>query len=70
LITDKSGDIWAATLNGVYQISYQFDDQYSFRINHFGYAEGLITLECNQNAIYEDNDHTLLGWHVRRAGSN
>ena len=59
LITDKSGDIWAATLNGVYQISYQFDDQYSFRINHFGYAEGLITLECNQNAIFEDNDHTI-----------
>jgi ligand-binding sensor domain-containing protein len=59
LITDESGDIWAATLNGVYQISYQLDDHYNFRINHFGYAEGLITLECNQNAIYEDRDHTI-----------
>ncbi|MBK6524634.1 MAG: hypothetical protein IPG07_03205 [Crocinitomicaceae bacterium] len=59
LITDESGDIWVATLNGVYQISYQFDDQYNFRINHFGYAEGLITLECNQNAIYEDRNNTI-----------
>jgi hypothetical protein len=59
LITDVAGDIWVATLNGVYQISYQIDDQYSFRISHFGYAEGLITLECNQNAIYEDHDHTI-----------
>lgn len=59
LITDASGGIWVSTLNGVYQIIFQSEDQRSFHINHFGYAEGLITLECNQNAIFEDVDHTI-----------
>lgn len=59
LIEDHSGNIWASTLNGVYQIILGAEDQRSFQINHFGYAEGLITLECNQNAIFEDAEHTI-----------
>ena len=57
LITAQSGNIWAATLNGVYQVVLAEENQYA--INHYGRAEGLITLECNQNAIFEDNEHYI-----------
>lgn len=59
LITDQSGNIWVSTLNGVYQIIFQEGGQNQYQINHFGYAEGLITLECNQNAIFEDKNHHI-----------
>ena len=59
LITDSFGNIWAATLNGVYQVSIMQADEKRFTINHYGRAEGLITLECNQNALYEDNQHYI-----------
>jgi len=50
----KSGDIWAATMNGVYQITSEENSENSYEISHYGSAEGLINLESNLNAIYED----------------
>lgn len=60
IISSSAGDIWAATLNGVYQVVLskdEMDEQYL--INHYGRAEGLITLECNLNAIFEDRDQYI-----------
>ncbi|MBI3136125.1 MAG: histidine kinase [Bacteroidetes bacterium] len=59
LITATSGDVWVATLNGVYQVILVEDANNQYTINHYGRAEGLITLECNQNAIFEDHDHNI-----------
>ncbi|MBK9190239.1 MAG: histidine kinase [Crocinitomicaceae bacterium] len=59
IICDQSGDMWISTMNGVYQILLKEEGENDFSINHFGKAEGLITLECNQNALFEDNDNFI-----------
>lgn len=59
IICDKSGDIWISTMNGVYQIMLNEEGENDFSINHFGKAEGMITLECNQNALYEDKENFI-----------
>jgi ligand-binding sensor domain-containing protein len=59
LITDSYGNIWVSTLNGVYQVSQRPESKNRFLVNHYGRAEGLITLECNQNALFEDADHYI-----------
>ena len=59
IICDQSGDMWISTMNGVYQILLNEEGENDFSINHFGRAEGLITLECNQNALYEDRENFI-----------
>ena len=59
LLTDSFGNIWVSTLNGVYEIHESSAADKKFIINHYGRAEGLLTLECNQNALYEDAQHYI-----------
>lgn len=59
VIVSSKNDIWVSTLNGVYQIMHSSDVVSDYKIYHYGYAEGLITLECNQNALYEDNQNHI-----------
>ncbi|UKN00167.1 histidine kinase [Paracrocinitomix mangrovi] len=54
LIESENGDIWVSTMSGVYQINIQEKGRYVFKINHFGTGEGMVNLEANLNAIYED----------------
>lgn len=50
----RSKDIWVSTMNGVYQIAKSPNSPNNIFISHYGLAEGLIDLEGNLNAIYED----------------
>jgi len=59
LIADSFSSIWVSTLNGVYQVQLMPQTEKLFQINHYGRAEGLMTLECNQNALYEDSEHYI-----------
>ena len=59
LLLSANHNIWVSTLNGVYQIVFDQETSSAFNIFHFGRPEGLITLECNQNAIYEDHHHFI-----------
>lgn len=59
LISSSDGSVWASTLNGVYQVLINPGDEMGYKINHFGRPEGLSTLECNQNALFEDRDHRI-----------
>jgi len=56
LLESKNGDIWTSTMNGVYQIQIPDKNQLKYQINHYGIAEGLINLESNLNALFEDNE--------------
>ena len=55
VLASRSGDVWTATMNGVYQISPIKNREFRYEISHYGSAEGLINLESNLNAIYEDS---------------
>ncbi len=55
LLHSRSGDIWVTTMNGVYQIIKSKKQDYRYRVLHYSSSEGLINLESNQNAVYEDN---------------
>jgi len=59
IIADTKNCIWVSTLNGVYQVQLVQESEKLFAINHYGRAEGLMTLECNQNALFEDNEHFI-----------
>lgn len=55
LIVNHENDVWVSTMNGVYEIIPLAPERLQFDILHYGIAEGLIDLECNGNAIYEDH---------------
>jgi ligand-binding sensor domain-containing protein len=59
IIESSSKDIWVSTMNGVYQIDSDDESQLSYHINHYSTSEGLINLESNLNAIYEDFDQKI-----------
>jgi len=59
IIADSKNCIWVSTLNGVYQVQLLPESETLFTINHYGRAEGLMTLECNQNALFEDMQHFI-----------
>lgn len=57
IIQSKTGDMWVSTLSGVYQISKK--EGGSFNLNHYATEEGLVNLESNLNALYEDHDYNI-----------
>lgn len=59
IMADSKQAMWVSTLNGVYQVQLLPESEKLFTINHYGRAEGLMTLECNQNALFEDNEHFI-----------
>lgn len=59
ILEAKNGDIWVSTMSGIYQISPKKDIGYSYSLYHYSTAEGLINLEANQNAIYEDLESNI-----------
>lgn len=62
IIADSKGNIWVSTLNGVYEIEFDANTDEKYTIRHYGRPEGLITLECNQNALFEDaQNHIWVG---------
>ncbi|MEX1001713.1 MAG: two-component regulator propeller domain-containing protein [Crocinitomicaceae bacterium] len=54
LIKSKDHNIWVSTMSGVYRISGNEQNLYDYRLFRYGTAEGLINLESNHNALYED----------------
>jgi len=50
----RTKDVWVSTMNGVYQLTKIPNARNKIAISHYGSAEGLIDLEGNLNAIYED----------------
>jgi len=55
LLCDKSGDIWASTYNGVYLLHVLSGEKPRMTVMHYGLEEGIVHLECNQNALFEDS---------------
>ncbi|MBD3636259.1 MAG: histidine kinase [Crocinitomicaceae bacterium] len=59
LLESSDHDIWVSTMSGVYQIESRPKESQSYKINHFSTPQGLMNLEANLNAIYEDFDHKI-----------
>ena len=59
VLSSESGEVWISTMNGVYQITAAANDKYKYSISHYGSAEGLINLESNLNAIFEDSKNFI-----------
>lgn len=60
LITSSDNKLWAGTSNGLYSIN--LNDYYSSNvvsIDHYTKADGLASLECNQNSAFIDNNGKL-----------
>lgn len=52
IIKDKEGNIWAGTGMGICKITPQDNQEYKIKV--FGKANGIIGLECNSNAVFEE----------------
>ena len=50
----RNSVLWVATTYGVYNLKIEDKEKYKVEINEFGKVEGLVNLECNLNAIFED----------------
>lgn len=62
VLEDHAGNIWVSTYNGVYLLSRTDPDSYAYETKHYTLSEGLVNLECNQNALYEDHlNHIWVG---------
>ena len=59
LLESTAGDLWVSTLSGAYQIQKSGDRPSDYSINHFSTAQGLINLESNLNALYEDYEQKI-----------
>lgn len=66
LLSSSNGNIWISTLNGVYEIERDTEKEIGFRVYNYGAAEGLVNMECNINALYEDNKGNI--WIGTSAG--
>ncbi|MCH2235842.1 MAG: histidine kinase [Crocinitomicaceae bacterium] len=57
LLETKNRTVWVSTAFGVYNIGTTiFNRHEQLLIRQFGKVEGIVNLECNLNAIYEDSD--------------
>lgn len=59
LLESNSGDIWISTMSGVYQIRSEEKEGLNYKLTHYSTSEGLMNLESNLNAIYEDLEHNI-----------
>lgn len=59
LLKSKKNEIWVTTMNGVYQIIQSPLNEFRYRVLHYSSSEGLINLESNQNAVYEDDENQI-----------
>ncbi|HTF06241.1 MAG TPA: two-component regulator propeller domain-containing protein [Bacteroidia bacterium] len=60
MLLDASQHLWLGTNNGIYELNteaYSADQKADFK--HYTNYEGLRSLECNQNAAYQDHDGNL-----------
>jgi len=53
---DGNGQMWFSTNNGVFLLSNNDPFKSEPTIFHYTLSEGMIDMECNLNAIYEDKD--------------
>ncbi len=68
LSIDKAGFLWIGTSRGLDRLDlalYHFSDKIS--IKHFGQEEGFNGIECNQNAVFQDDDGSI--WFGTIAGA-
>ncbi len=54
IITDRSDRIWISTTNGAYLLSNQNPFEKDPITFHYTTSEGMVDMECNLNALYED----------------
>lgn len=60
MLLDSSQHLWIGTNNGIYELNTAaYYDQKKTHFNHYTNFEGLRSLECNQNAAYEDHNGNL-----------
>ena len=57
ILDDKRGRIWVGTNNGIYTIQSGFGKDYI--LEHYSKENGLIGVECNQNAIFQDDEGNI-----------
>lgn len=60
MLLDEAQHLWLGTNNGIYELNseeYNLHQQADFK--HYTNYEGLRSLECNQNAAYQDRDGNL-----------
>lgn len=56
LIKDSKNNMWLSTANGVYQLASENPFNGQLQEFHFSDAEGVVDLESNLNAIFEDSE--------------
>lgn len=55
LVVDENNILWAGTNNGIYFFDVtEYTKNKKISIRHMGSAQGLKSIECNQNSIYND----------------
>lgn len=60
MLLDDAQHLWLGTNNGIYQLNtLEYDNKGSTEFKHYTNYEGLRSLECNQNAAYEDKNGNL-----------
>lgn len=60
MLLDKAQHLWFGTNNGIYELdTKQYYDKGQPEFKHYTNYEGLRSLECNQNAAYEDTEGYL-----------
>ena len=56
IIMDHQQRIWVSTMNGVYLLSPEDPFENAPEVYHYTTSEGLVDMEANVNALYEDMD--------------
>lgn len=60
LLFDSASHLWVGTNNGIYELDAQtYHDTQSTEFRHYTNFEGLRSLECNQNAAFEDHSGNM-----------
>lgn len=60
LLLDAAGQLWTGTNNGIYELNTEaYYQSHKAEFRHYTNFEGLRSLECNQNAAYEDHEGNL-----------
>ncbi|WP_027419817.1 ligand-binding sensor domain-containing protein [Crocinitomix catalasitica] len=59
LIRSADNNIWVTTMNGVYTIDFDENLKEGYKIFNYGVSEGMVNMECNINALYEDDERKI-----------
>ena len=68
IIRDRLNRMWVSTTYGLYMLSSTNPFTNLPMYYQYGLSEGLVDMESNLNALFEDNKGYIWGWNVKRFG--